>query len=398
MIKVICWNARSINTKGSMERLQNLKKMYNLALIVVLEPFYDNSHLNSFRIKLGMDKAACNQNGKIWMFWTTDYSCDILETDEQHITCELQHVELTEKFMISFIYAKCRDHLRRPLWDRLLHYSNMNKPCCTIGDFNVISSIEEKKGGLLYNMNKSFDFISVIEAYGLIDLGFNGQPFTWCNQRAANPRVWKRLDRAMVNDRWLEIMPQTTIDHLPSVGSDHTPFLMEMMVRQENTIKYFKFLHCWVENSSFIDTVRGCWERVTNGNSMWCLQQKLKRLSSTLSNWFRKEYGDIFANVRTYEEKVRIAEEEIINNNTEENRTKLHGINAEYIKFMKLEVSILKQKTQLQWLKEGDANTKYFHALMRGRRRRLFIHKISKDNDTWVEDDEDIATAACEHF
>lgn len=57
----------------------------------------------------------------------------------------------------------------------------------------------------------------------------------------------------------------------------------------------------------------------------------MKRLSSTLSEWSKKEYGDIFATVKDYEERVRIAEEELIHNSSEENRSKLHGINAEYI-------------------------------------------------------------------
>ncbi|KAK4707378.1 hypothetical protein R3W88_033067 [Solanum pinnatisectum] len=63
-------------------------------------------------------------------------------------------------------------------------------------------------------MNKSLEFISVIEACGLINLGYTGLPYTWCNQRNAHARVWKRLDRSMVNDKWLETMPQTAIEHL----------------------------------------------------------------------------------------------------------------------------------------------------------------------------------------
>ena len=101
-------------------------------------------------------------------------------------------------------------------------------------------------------MNKSFEFISVIEACGLTDLGFTGIPFTWCNQRTTQARVWKRLDRSMVNDNWLEIMPQTTIEHLSSVGSDHSPLLMEMVRKNENHIKYFKFFHFGIYISIFI--------------------------------------------------------------------------------------------------------------------------------------------------
>ncbi|XP_049399720.1 uncharacterized protein LOC125863746 [Solanum stenotomum] len=312
-----------------------------------------------------MDNAISNVNGKIWLFWINDIACKVLETDDQQITCEINHTEAPETYIKTFVYAKCKDYLRRPLWYRLLHYAdNRNAtPWYTVGDFNVITDTDEKLGGIPYNMRKSIEFIGVIEACGLMDLGFNGPKFTWSNQRGINFRIWKRLDRAMVNDRWLQIMPHTNITHLPSVGSDHCPLLMEMTVRPENHIKYFRFLNCWADQPAFAET-----------------------------------FGDIYAKVRDFEERVRLAEEDLIHNNTEEQRTKLHGINAEYIKFMKLEYSILKQKTQLQWFKEGDGNSNYFHALIRGRRRRLFIHKILKDNDEWVQGDDHIAQAACEHF
>ncbi|XP_015161207.1 uncharacterized protein [Solanum tuberosum] len=285
---------RSINTQGSLERIQKLKKLHHLTLIAVLEPFTDNSQINMLRIQLQMDHA----------------------------------------FMISFIYAKCKDHLRRPLWDRLLFYANLDTPWCTIGDFNVITSIEEKLGGMPYNMNKSFEFISVLEPCGLTDLGYTGFPLTWCNQRDAQARVWKRLDRSMVNDKWLEVMPQTTIDHLSSVGSDHSPLLLELTKTNESHTKYFKFLNFWVENATFMKTVQQCWEKGVTGNPMWRLHQKMKRLTSTLSNWSKQEYGDIF-------------------------------------------------------IKEGDGNTKYFHALMRGRRRRL---------EEWIQGEEQIAQATCNYY
>ncbi|WMV30196.1 hypothetical protein MTR67_023581 [Solanum verrucosum] len=264
----------SINTLGSLERIQNLKKLHNLSMIAILEPFADNSHLNSYRIKLNMENACCNSNGKIWLFWTAEINLNILESEDQHIIGTMQHVEIKDKLLITIVYAKSKDYLRRHLWDRLIHFSNMNIPWCTIGDFNVITTPDEKQGGIPYNMNKSFEFIATIEACGLMDLG----------------------------------------------------------------------------------------------------------------------------TVRDHEETVRMAEEALIVNNSAENRANLHRINARYIKYLKLEYSILKQKTQLQWFKDGDTNSKYFHAIMRGRRRKLFIHKVCIGNDEWVEGDENIAKAACDHF
>ncbi|KAH0700920.1 hypothetical protein KY284_015135 [Solanum tuberosum] len=202
----------------------------------------------------------------------------------------------------------------------------------------------------------------------------------------------------MVNDKWLEVMPQTTIENLSSVGSDHSPLLMEMTKVIENHIKYFKFLHFWVDNGNFLKTVQQCWEKGVNGNPIWRLHQKMKRITATLSNWSKKEYGDIFTKVKEFEESIRQSEEELMTNNNEDSRQKLHQMNAKYIRYLKIEESILKQKTQLQWFKEGDPNTKYFHALMRGRRRRLFLHKIDNDNEEWIQGEEQIAQAACEYY
>ncbi|KAK4729617.1 hypothetical protein R3W88_022605 [Solanum pinnatisectum] len=192
-----------------------------------------------------MKQAVSNCNGKIWLFWNNDVDCVVLEEDEQQITCQFNHIELQNQFFITFVYAKCKDNLRRPLWNRMLHQAaDQNKAWCSVGDYNVVTSIEEKLGGVPYNMRKSIDFISVIEACGLVDLGLSGQKFTWTNKRGIHHRIWKRLDRALANDTWLEKMPQTTITHLPTVGSDHCPLLMEMCLKEEHHIKYFKFLNC----------------------------------------------------------------------------------------------------------------------------------------------------------
>ena len=304
MIKLICWNARSIKTFGALERLINLRKMHNLSIITILEPFSNTDHLESYRMQMLMNSAYSNSNSKIWLFWSNDVICKVLDSDQQQVTCEIIHVECSEKFIITFVYAKCKDHLRRPLWNSMLKWADTRYPWCTIGDFNVISSTKEKKGGRDYNISKSLEFISVIEACGLVDMGYSGQNYTWCNHRKNGDRVWKRLDRGMVNDNWLEKMPQSSITHLPAVGSDHSPLLMEMNNNQSAVIKYFKFLNYWTENDHFLSTVNNCWNRHVKGEPMWILHTKLKRLTKTLRDWSKKEYGDVFEKVRQYEEAV----------------------------------------------------------------------------------------------
>lgn len=78
-------------------------------------------------------------------------------------------------------------------------------------------------------------------------------------------------------------------------------------------------------------------------------------------------------------------EENYMSNQSYTNRCFLHKINAKYIKFLKLEDTILTQKTQLYWFKEGDNNSKYFNSVIKGRRRKLFIHKVVNENGVWVQ-------------
>ncbi|XP_070036672.1 uncharacterized protein [Nicotiana tomentosiformis] len=289
--------------------------------------------------------------------------------------------------------------MRIPLWQTLrLKSTSCSVPWCIIGDFNGIASVEEKIDGLPYQMKKSIDFLSMIEDCGLVDLAFYGPRYTWSNGRGPCLIGWKRLDRGIVNDNWLTSFPTTTITHLAAAGSDHSPLLLELHVRQEHNQKYFKFLNCWTENESFKPLVHQVWSTHIAGSAMWIFHQKLKTTSRALSVWSREQYGDIFQLPKEFEQKVREAEEKWLSTNDPSDRAALHEIQAQYTKYLKTEEVVLRQKMQLHWFKDGDANSRYFHSLIRGRRRKLYIHKLKNEEGDWIQRDETIGEAACEYF
>ncbi|WZZ62784.1 hypothetical protein YC2023_062891 [Brassica napus] len=57
-----------------------------------------------------------------------------------------------------------------------------------------------------------------------------------------------------------------------------------------------------------------------------------------------------------------------------------------------------RQKSRALWLKEGDRNTKYFHAKTKQRRARNRITKLKNSMGAWVETEEEIEQVAVEYF
>ncbi|XP_019241816.1 PREDICTED: uncharacterized protein LOC109221832 [Nicotiana attenuata] len=137
-------------------------------------------------------------------------------------------------------------------------------------------------------------------------------------------------------------------------------------------ISYFRFLNFWTKQPSFQDLVKEVWDTPIQGNPMWTLHQKMKILSNKLSKWSRE--------------------------NIETSRENLNKVQAEYIKWQAMQESLLKQKAQIQWFEDGDCNTRYFHNVIRERRRKCQIHIIKNHRGKWMRSEQSIKKAAINHY
>lgn len=57
-----------------------------------------------------------------------------------------------------------------------------NTPWLVGGDFNSILANDEKVGGRPKSQSDIDNFRRVVDSCGMLDLGFVGDPFTWCNR------------------------------------------------------------------------------------------------------------------------------------------------------------------------------------------------------------------------
>ena len=96
-----------------------------------------------------------------------------------------------------------------------------NLPWVVLGDFNEILFSNEKLGGVVCEVKQIVAFRECLNRCGLVDLGFIGQKYTWCNERFGGERTKLRLDRAVANEEWMLRFPDARVFHSSMSISDH---------------------------------------------------------------------------------------------------------------------------------------------------------------------------------
>jgi len=130
--------------------------------------------------------------------------------------------------MLSCIYGSPYAFNKLQFWDNMMQLgANFTGPWLCIGNFNMILSQQDKMGGLPYASSSTDYFHDFVNSYGLVDLGFTGNPFTWSNHRNGHNLIRQRLDRGLASSQWVHLFPSFSILHLPASGFDHNPLLLD---------------------------------------------------------------------------------------------------------------------------------------------------------------------------
>ncbi|XP_027158564.1 uncharacterized protein LOC113760195 [Coffea eugenioides] len=294
--------------------------------------------------------------------------------------------------------SMCTEQDREDLWNALLRDKPAFNPWFLVGDFNVITNIEEKRGGLPFRPSEGSDFLNFMALAGVSDAGFSGSRYTWCNNRFGTARIWKRLDRLLLCGRALELPYQFMVQHLGRDPSDHAPLLLSVDTRLDNKPRPFRFLNIWTTHPSLLGVIKDCWTHPVNGSPLQVLASKLRNVKNALKKWSRTTFGDIFEGARSAEHVVTEAEIAYDLDPTEQRQSELHHARARLRRALVVQEGFWRQKARVKWLSNGDRNTKYFHSLVTERRRRAVIHRVRGTAGEWIEGECQIGEAAVGFF
>jgi len=112
---------------------------------------------------------------------------------------------------------------------------------------------------------------------------------------------------------------------------------------------------------------------------MYIFKQPLKYLKEKIRNWIKNFFDNIFQEQKYIEQRLEdIQHESIISGHMEALQQEEDWLKQQVEERHKEEEIPWKDKCHVQWLKEGERNTKFFH--------RTMIHKSYMDHITKLED------------
>ncbi|XP_071914053.1 uncharacterized protein [Coffea arabica] len=342
------------------------------------------------RRALGFDKAWGALQNKVWVFWFNDMSLSFRDFAEQLLH---MHIGFSSgcSLQLSAVYARCSRVGRRELWSAMEGLSGeVCGPWLVAGDFNVISSMQERVGGSPANQRNMEEFNEAIGSCGLSEVPFDGAEFTW-----TNGTVWQRLDRALMNREWADGFDLSHVSHLARGRSDHAPLLI-CCQNGGPPKRSFKFLNVWRGHPGFQEVVQREWGKAVEGEGMAKFYNKLRLVKAGLRVWNAQVFGNIFSRVKEAEVIMKQREGVFDMNRDPAARASLEEAKAVYARESAAECEYWRQKAGVKWLQVGDANSAYFHSRYRQRRNCNFVSRIKNAAGTWLEDIQAIRGSAVE--
>ena len=107
------------------------------------------------------------------------------------------------------------------------------------GDFNMITSLTEKKGGPRHLEIDNLAFYQIIQDLKPVDLETNNGIYTWNNKRGRKSQIASRLDRYLHSENLMHKNWNIENTILLAAGSGHWPISIKLGIQIEQDAKLF---------------------------------------------------------------------------------------------------------------------------------------------------------------
>ncbi|XP_074305538.1 uncharacterized protein LOC141640755 [Silene latifolia] len=343
--------------------------------------------------------SGYHSGGRIWIIWKPScFRVNVLEYNAQYVHMKVDSLVDRRSFWLTMVYAFNGQHEREPLWDNLRKNANLvTGPWPIAGDFNCVLNVSERVGGNT-PAGEMEHFRRCVADCGVMDVAAVGALYTWNNKQKPEERIYSRIDRFLFNHDWCDSFTDIYAHFMPEGLMDHTPCLLKS-TNQSQAKRSFKYYNMWGGSAKFIPLVRENWDASFTGTPMFRLAKNLKSMKAVLKELNKECFSDIENAAAILHKQVEGLQEGI-------NRypTNVQKITEEYEASLKLRElakareSFLSQKSKQQWIKDGDANSSYFHGMLKRRRNMNKVAMVEDMNGKVCDTQEQIQKAFIDYY
>lgn len=200
-----------------------------------------------------------------------------------------------------------------------------------------------------------------------------GNGFTWGGMRSTG-WIQSKLDRAFGNKEWFCKFPVANQTFLDKRGSDHRPVLVRLTASKDSYRGSFRFDKRFLNKP---DVKEAIWSAWNSGQMMRVnlVSDKLRLCRKALSRWKRTNNPNALTAINHFQ--VALENEQSSNY---PNRVRIDGLKRQLCQAYREEETFWYQKSKEKWIKEGDKNTKFFHASVnanRSKKNLAILHDVN---------------------
>ncbi|XP_024015179.1 uncharacterized protein LOC112088921 [Eutrema salsugineum] len=320
-MRVFCWNVKGLNSHSRQSVVRNWITINRHLVGGFLETRVRevnasailSSLLPGWRIETNYEFA---DNGRIWLVWDPSISVMVFKKTNKFI-----HDLVTNfSFLATFVYASNFEVQRLKLWDDISIIRNSSpvrfRPWLLVGDFNQIASVSEHFSVIhaslpLRGISQIQDCMEVNE---LSDMPSRGLFFTWTNCRPEDP-ILRKLDRALMNENWLNSFPDSMALFDPLGDSDYAPCLVSLdsaVGGSKKSLKYFSFL---ATHPRFSTAISEPWNApMLVGSAMFKLSSKMNAAKIRYRQLNKEGFGNIHQRTKEALEHLESIQKDLLTN------------------------------------------------------------------------------------
>ncbi|GJY88640.1 sodium/hydrogen exchanger 6 [Tanacetum coccineum] len=317
----------------------------------------------------------CPKGTRIILGWNDDI-VDVMIMAQTNQVIHLQvNIQVGNKALFySIIYADDYYVSRRVLWHNLVGHASLmhDKPWVLLGDFNAALYLEDHSCGDYQPDIAMREFKECVQRMQVMDVNATSLHFTWNQKPKGSNGILKKIDRIMCNHHFLVDFPGSFAIFQPYRIFDHSP-------------------------ECFRDVVSTGWNLNIHGCAMYRIIKRLKGLKTPLRKLLHDQ-GNLHDRVNRLYVELDEAQKAIDRNPS---CSLLRDEHAYYLLTFKEasldEERFLRQKSKIEWLKAGDANTAYFYRIVKTKCARNRI-KMVRDSSNVVHEGNAVPGAFFSHY